>query len=243
MTEASAVSTVGGKVAAVKRELLALIDGLEEGEALPAERTLAEDLHVARMTLRRAMDDLVYEGIVVRRRGHGVFVRSPKVAGRLAVTSFTEDMERCGLTPTTEVLGFRRGRASRGMARVLRVPVDDPAYYFTRLRLADGTPIAVERSVYVAAAVPDLDTGDLTGSIYRMLRQKYGIKVTGAVLNLEAVLPDPESARLLAIGRSQPCIQARAIGFNDNDRVIDVTDTVYRGDRYQLGIAAMKRAV
>lgn len=223
------------KVALVRSRLLNLIDGLDDGDALPSERELAVRFQVARMTLRRAMDDLVYEGLLVRQHGRGIFRARPKVAGRLAVTSFTDDMLRRGLQPGTRVVSFRRGRADRNVARLLRIPVNDFAYFYTRLRLADDVPMAVERCIFVADAVPQLTAGDLEGSLYRNLMIKYGVAVSSATMNLEAVLPDHQAAELLEIPPSQPCINIRGIGLDAAGRVVEVGNNLFRGDRYQLG--------
>ncbi|GAB3410329.1 GntR family transcriptional regulator [Flindersiella endophytica] len=227
--------TSAPKAAWIRTRLLNLIDTLPVDTALPSERQLAHDLQVARMTLRRAMDELVYEGLLVRRHGSGVYTARPKVAGRLAVTSFTEDMLRRGITPGTEVLSFRRGRADGNVARLLRIPVNDPAYFYCRLRLADGVPMGVDRGVVVAELVPNLTASDAEGSLYVNLLERHGVRVTGATLNLEAVLPDHYAAQRLGIAESQPCIQISGIGIDAGGRVVEIGRNLYRGDRYQLG--------
>lgn len=222
------------KVDLVRTQLLNLIDQTDEGTALPSERALAERFRVARMTLRRAMDDLAYEGLIVRQHGRGVFTARPKVAGRLAVTSFTEDTRRRGLTPGTRVISFRKGRADRNVARQLRIPVNDFAYFYTRLRLADGVPMAVQQCTLVADAVPDLVEEDLADSLYESLERRYGLKITGATNDLEAVMPDARSAELLTIPVTQPCIQLRGYGLDHTGRVVEIGRSLFRGDRYRL---------
>src|SRR5690554_1844772 len=82
---------------AVRRELLAMLDELEVGDALPSERRLAEELGVSRPTLRAAIDRLVAEGRLERRHGSGTYVAEPRIAVPLTMTSFTEDMIRRGM--------------------------------------------------------------------------------------------------------------------------------------------------
>ncbi len=87
--------------------VLDLIEQLEVGEAMPSERQLSADLGVSRLTLRAALDDLAREGYVVRRRGAGTFVGEPKIAQELTMTSFTDDMRRRGLRPSSRTLELR----------------------------------------------------------------------------------------------------------------------------------------
>ncbi len=123
------------KVANVKGSLLEILGAMSYGERLPAERELAERLDVSRMTLRRAMDDLVVEGVVARRRGAGAFLTRPRLSRRLAMTSFTEDMIRRGRVPSTRTLEFRQRKADRALSQRLRVPIGEQVFAFSRLRL------------------------------------------------------------------------------------------------------------
>jgi len=234
VTQDSLPSGSTSKIDLVRAQVLNLIDQTEEGAALPSERVLADRFRVARMTLRRAMDDLAYEGLIVRQHGRGVFTARPKLAGRLAVTSFTEDTRRRGQTPGTRVIAFRKGRADRNVARQLRIPVNDYAYFYTRLRLADGVPMGLQHCTLVADAVPALTEEDLTGSLYESLQRRYGVEITGATVDLEAVLPDPRTAELLTIPPDQPCLQLRGFGLDRTGRVVEIGRSLFRGDRYRL---------
>src|SRR5205085_5019164 len=86
---------------------LDLIEQLETGDAIPSERQLSADLGVSRLTVRAALDELVREGYLVRRRGAGTFVSEPKIAQELTMTSFTDDMRRRGLAPASRTLELR----------------------------------------------------------------------------------------------------------------------------------------
>jgi GntR family transcriptional regulator len=221
-----------GKAAEVRVLLLGLIDALPEGAALPAERELAARWNVARMTLRRAVDELVIEELLVRRHGSGTYTTRPKVARWLGMIGFSEDIRRRGMRPGSTMLEFRRQKAERAAARRLRIPVGDPVIAFTRLRLADDHPMVVERTTMPATYVPGLKAEDLGGSLYDLLTSRYGIDLVSGTSRLEPVMPDAKTAGWLDIPTTQPCLAIHGISFDNRDRVFEYTSALYRGDRY-----------
>jgi GntR family transcriptional regulator len=225
-------SPLPGKAAEIRVLLLNLIDSLPEGSALPSERELATRWHVARMTLRRAMDELVVDGLVVRRHGSGSYTARPKVARWLGMISFSEDIRRRGMRPHSELLEFREHRAERAVARRLRIPEGDPVIDFTRLRLADDTPMVVERTTLPASYVPGLKATDLGGSLYQLLTDRYGIELVSGTSRLEPAMPDARTADWLGVPVTQPCLALHGISFDRRERIFEYTAAVYRGDRY-----------
>ncbi|MGW6200220.1 GntR family transcriptional regulator [Kribbella sp. NPDC055110] len=226
-----------GKAAEIRALLLNLIDTLPEGAALPAERELAARWNVARMTLRRAVDELVIAELLVRRHGSGTYTSRPKVARRLELVGFSEDIRRRGMRPGSTMLDFRHQKAERTAARRLRIPVGDPIIAFTRLRLADNLPMVVERTTLPAAYVPGLEATDLDGSLYDLLMSRYDIEVASGTSRLEPVMPDARTAGWLDIPTTQPCLALHGISFDGRDRVVEFTSAVYRGDRYAFTTA------
>lgn len=221
-----------GKAAEIRALLLSLIDTLPEGAALPPERELAVRWNVARMTLRRAVDELVIEELLVRRHGSGTYTSRPKVAKWLGMIGFSEDVRRRGMRPGSLMLEFRNLRAERAAARRLRIPVGDPIITFTRLRLADDVPMVVERTTLPAGYVPGLQADDLNGSLYDVLNSRYGIDHVSGTSRIEPVMPDTKTAGWLGIPITQPCLAVHGISFDRRDRVFEYTSALYRGDRY-----------
>jgi GntR family transcriptional regulator len=221
-----------GKAAEIRALLLSLIDTLPEGAALPPERELAVRWNVARMTLRRAVDELVIEELLVRRHGSGTYTSRPKVAKWLGMIGFSEDIRRRGMRPGSLMLEFRNLRAERAAARRLRIPVGDPIITFTRLRLADDVPMVVERTTLPAGYVPGLQADDLSGSLYDLLLTRYGIDHVSGTSRIEPVMPDAKTAGWLGIPTTQPCLAVHGISFDRRDRVFEYTSALYRGDRY-----------
>ncbi len=225
-----------GRVAELRARLLDLVNHLPEGAMLPPERDLARRWSVARMTLRRATGELVEDGLLVRRQGSGTFTARPKIARRMVMASFTEEMHRRGLTPSTHVLELRHQHADHALSRQLRIPAGEPVLALTRLRLADDLPMAIERTTIPECYVPGLTVDDLTGSLYDLLASRYGVELVSGQSTLETAMPDAKSARLLGIGEQQPCLALHGTSLDARGRVLELVHALYRGDRFSLTV-------
>ena len=224
----------GSKVAAVRAQIIELVTAGAEGDRVPPERELSAAWGVARMTLRRALDELVGEGLIVRQQGRGTFVARPRMARHLSMNSFTEEMRKQGRVPSSRVLDFRRIRAGVRQARQLRLPVGDPIVRFTRLRLADGEPIGLETTCVSAALVPGLQESDLTGSWYELLATKYAIRIAHGSSLIEPANLTEREANFLQTAPGKPAFRIETSTYGDSGGVIDFEVDVYRGDRYRL---------
>src|SRR5881409_3642541 len=130
------------KQSAARQQVLELIERLGVGTAIPSERQLSVDLGVSRLTVRAALDDLVREGYLVRRRGSGTFVSQPKIAQELTMTSFSEEMRRRGMRPGSRTLSLTTTTAGARLGRSLKVSPSERIVVAKRLRLADGESMA-----------------------------------------------------------------------------------------------------
>jgi GntR family transcriptional regulator len=211
-----------------------LVADHDVGDRLPSERELSARWGVARMTLRRAVDALIAEGLLERRHGSGTYVTPRPMVRALGLTSFSQDMTERGLVPGSRLLGFRTVRADDGLAAQLRIPVGDPVFHFTRLRLGSGEAMAVETTWLTAAIAPGLTEADLDGSLYKVLAGRYGVVAGAARVSIAPVLPDPRVRELLAIPAHQACLRIRMVDSDLRGRIIMVASCVYRGDKYQL---------
>jgi GntR family transcriptional regulator len=217
-----------------RSRLRELVASARVGDRLPSERQLSARWGAARMTIRRATDALIEEGLVERRHGSGTYVVPQPFARLLGLTSFTQDMRERGLTPGSRLLEFGVVSAEVEMAARLRVPVAGRVLRFTRLRLADGEPMALETVWIPAVLVPGLTPADLTGSLYELLADRYGIAPGSASVTIEPVRPDEATRQLLTLGPEQACLRIEMVDRDSRGRVIMAADCVYRGDRYKL---------
>jgi len=207
------------------------------GSRLPGERELAVRLGVARMTLRKAIDDLVAEGRVERRPGSGTFVTRPALSKELGLSSFSEDMIALGLTPGSRVVEFTRRPSSRTLAKQLRVPHGDPVVHIVRLRLANNEPMALEAVWLPSVFVPGLQAADVEGSLYGLLDARYGIRPVATTSTVAAIMPDRAVSKTLDVDPGQPCLLVEVTGVDQRGRMVYFARGTYRGDRYQVRTA------
>ena len=132
------MAAIQTKQSQTRDSVVDLIESLGVGSAIPSERQLSADLGVSRLTVRAALDDLVREGHLVRRRGSGTFVAEPKIAQQLTMTSFTDDMRKRGMRPGSRTLSLEVTMAGAYLGRCLYVSPSERIVVARRLRMADS---------------------------------------------------------------------------------------------------------
>lgn len=208
------------------------------GDLLPSERELSERYQISRMTVRQALTDLVNEGFLYRERGRGTFVAQPKIHKRLSsLTSFTEDMRARGKQASARVLQLKLEPASPAVAEGLAVLTGHPVIVVERLRLADREPVGIERSHLSFAGCEAILSEDLTSSLYRLLKEKYGIFPTRAEERIEAGLCPAREAQLLGLHRMAPVLLITRITHSQDELPFEYVESVYRADRYTLHVS------
>src|SRR5689334_3463136 len=186
------------KQAETRDLVLDLIEQHAVGDAIPSERQLSNDLGVSRLTVRAALDDLVREGLLVRRRGSGTFVSEPKIAQELTMTSFTEDMQRRGMVPASRTLDLRIVPAGAHLGRLLRVSPSEAVVVITRLRLADRETMAIETLHVRESLIPGLTARDLEQrSFYELLEERYGVVIASGMQTIEPTVTNEEESAAL----------------------------------------------
>ncbi len=225
------------KYQSIRDGILDLVAELDVGEALPPERTLAPRFGVSRMTLRRAVEELVREGRLVRRQGAGTFVAGPKIAQGLAVSSFSEDMRRRGSVPSSRTLDVVDIMAGAPLGRRLEISPGEKVLRVVRLRLADDAPMAVETLHVPRSVAPGLDGEMLTGgSFYKLLHDVYGVALGGGVQSIEATVTDETESEILEVPLHSPAFLFERTSRDIDGRVVEFVRSVYRGDRYQFRV-------
>ena len=201
---------------------------------------LAAEFETSRTTVRQAMLELVVEGRLERVQGRGTFVARPKVAQRLELTSYTEDMRAQGLEPTSRLLTLEVVPASTvehaaDVAERLAITPSARVVRLVRLRLVDGEPMAIERTYLSAARFPRLRQ-HLTrlGSLYATLDEVYGARLKEADETIETALASPEEAALLGVDTGLALLLLSRHSFDLDGRPVEWGRSVYRGDRFKF---------
>jgi GntR family transcriptional regulator len=200
-------------------------------DALPPERDLAEDFAVSRITVRKAIDGLVSEGMLVRRQGSGTFVRARVEKNFSKLTSFSEDMRARGRNPRSVWLRKSTGTVTPEESLTLRASPGTPVYRFHRIRFADEAPMALEYATILAACLPSVDA--VESSLYAAL-ERAGSRPVRALQRLRAVLFSAEQAQLLEAKEKDAGLLVERLGFLSDGRAAEFTQSYYRGDIYDF---------
>jgi GntR family transcriptional regulator len=202
------------KQSETRQRVLDLIEQLGVGEAIPSERQLSGELGVSRLTVRAALDDLVREGFLQRRHGAGTFVSEPKIAQELTMTSFTEDMHRRGMVPSSKTLELKSVTAGARLGRLLHVSPSEEIVVVTRLRYADRETMAIETLHVAESLVPGLTAKDL---------EEHSFYVT-----------NEEESAALGVPLHSPAFLFERTTRAANGTIVEYVRSIYRGDRYRL---------
>ena len=208
---------------------------LPPGTLLDNEIQLAERLGISRPTMRRAMEHLVDNGLVVRRRGIGTRVVQPKVRRPLELSSLYEDLVGTGQAPTTEVLEFEELVADEDVAEHLGGEPGDPYVHVVRLRKARGNPIA-KMTNYLPAAVVTFTAEELGAhGLYELLRRR-GTHLHAATQTVGARTATAAEARLLHEPRGAALLTMQRETYDDHGNIVEYGTHLYAASRYSFQI-------
>jgi len=209
------------------------------GSALPTERSLAEKLGVARVTVRAAYRSLCEAGILETRQGSGTFVRALPLRIEQPLwrlSSFSEEMTKRGYRPMTKVLAIAIVDGSPEERAALALSGKDKIVRLKRLRLADEMPLAIETAAVPAHILNGTKPG--SGSLYELLAAS-GHRPVRATQRLSAISLDAASAKLLDIRDGAAALLLQRVSYSRDDCAVEYTCSLYRGDAYNF-VAEMK---
>lgn len=201
--------------------------------AIPSERDLMAAHGLSRATVREAIRQLVEENKLTKVHGKGTFVAGSRVETSLHLASFTDDMRRRGLVPATIVREVALVEAPMEARAALGLDGAEKVWLVERLRLAGGVPMALERGYYSTQAAPDLGSHDLTGSLYSILANAYGLTVDRAEQTVWAENAESAVAEVLEVSAGAPLMVFRRTS-GAGSLAVESVISWYRGDRYQV---------
>jgi GntR family transcriptional regulator len=232
--------------AAIAEQLAAAIatGTLPPGSRLPPERELAESLGVSRMTVRQALGDLERDGLLRRvvGRAGGTFVREPEQAASApGAPSLAAELRRQGGASAVEPISAVIEPAGKRAAAALDIRRSDHVVVITRLRLAGGKPLAVERSSLPATLFPDLEDMDLGGSLADLMGG-FGLRPVRSVERLELTKARPADVRALGVGRDGPLLLLERIRFAADGTPVEFARDRFRPDRTRIVLESAQTA-
>src|SRR5713226_6632088 len=226
----------------VRRLLLEAIDRgeLPPGQKLAPEREYAARFGISLAPVRQAILGLVEEDYLYRVRGSGTFVREAKVEEKIAIlSSFTESMRARGFEPDIRTVEQRiveapiRVRQAMGARQVVSL---------CRVAVVDGNPVAVLAAYLPVERVPGLvDISLGSGSLYSLLKARYGIELVRAQSWIEVGRCRPADATLLGVRPGTPTLFVEGITYDTSDRPVEFSRVMYRADRFRFVIESYRR--
>lgn len=188
---------------------------------MPDGKSLATDYGVSLMTLKRALDLLVAEGYIIRRRGDGSFIRDWKQGVKPHLYSLKGAYENYDRALTSKVLTFEVIRPDRLVADKLSISTDEFVYHIVRLRLLDEQPIIIEYTYMPVSEIPSLKREHLETSIYSYIREELGRKIHSTCVKISGKRPTDLECQEMGLSPTDFLMEVEQVGCLDNCRVFE----------------------
>ena len=213
-------------------------------KAIPGELELAEKFQVSRVTMRRALDELVREGLIERSRGRGSFSRVPPGGGPLAadVSGLLENLVSMGLKTRVAVVSMDMLPAPEDVAAQLRVKPGAPVLKTVRIRSVDAGPIALLTTFVPEAIACNFSLKALGQKPMLTLIEEAGVAVARAEQTMSARLADASTAPLLEVGFGAPLLAVSRVVYDTKARPVQMLRGLYRPDRYEYRMTLTREA-
>jgi GntR family transcriptional regulator len=211
------------RVASSLRRRILVEDALSPGDVIPPERVLVEELGVSRITLRRAIDLLVDEHILIRRRGLGTFVASPKIPYPLVGLHSTRDIARAhGLTLDVKILDYEIAKATDAERAKLELGKRESVVRFARQDVLEGRPLSIAECVLPSRLADALSKEELVErSTYDLVESRTEIRLSRGRQTLLAAGAEPRVARLLHVPKNYPLFVIDRVTYSTDDVPIE----------------------
>ena len=219
----------------------AIMDGeLPAGSRLENEVALGDRLGLSRPTVRRAIQELVDKGLLVRRRGIGTQVVHGQVTRGVELTSLFEDLTRSGKKPSTKMLEIKEVKADSKMAEILAVAIGSPILYVKRLRLADNVPVSILEN-WLPADFVDLDhDAMIEHGLYQLLRSR-GVNIRVAKQRIGARKSTTLESELLEIDKNSAVLTMDRTAYDNSGRAVEFGHHCYRPDLYSFEVTLVEK--
>ncbi len=205
----------------------------QKGNIIPSEQEFCNQFSTSRMTVRKAIDELVNDGYLYRIQGRGTFVSHWVYRKSLEVLGFSYHMKLLGYSPTSKVLSFKIKTPEPTVAERLKILPTENVFYISRVRMADLEPIAIENVSLPEKRFPGLEAYSFEeNSLYDVLKTKYNAEVVLKQEKINAVMIEGNDARILFGKDKGVGMRMNGVDFDANMIPVAYADSIYHGTKY-----------
>ena len=213
-------------------------------DQLPFEKDMCEKFNASKMTVKKALDLLVAEGLIVKRRGSGTFVKD---ISQDEIEDLSIQNQFAGLTATmvghnveTKILDFKIINADDKLAENLKIEKDDFVCFIHRVRYVDGKAIVIEKTYMPLYLFPSIKKPDVEGSIYSYIEDKLKYKIQSCHSTARARKSDELDKKYLKLLSDEPVLEIERIGYLDNGKVFEYSFSRHRYDTHEFKAIIIK---
>ena len=218
-------------------------EGILSGEykpnqQLPFEKTLCQKYDVSKMTVKKALDLLVAEGLIVKRRGAGTFIKD---ITEDEIERIVEKKQFLGLTHaklghkvTSDILDFKIVNASKEVSNILKIEDDEFVYLIHRVRFVDNEAIVIEKTYIPLNLAPGIKLVNVKGSIYGYIKDKLNLKIQSAHSIIRAQKSDNLDQKYLKLNSDEPVIEVERVAYLENGKVFEYSFCRHRYDKFEF---------
>jgi GntR family transcriptional regulator len=206
----------------------------QPGDQIPSENQLVNEYNVSRNTAKKAIEELVQDGLLYRKQGKGTFVAKPKLQQSLmGLYSFSKVFKEKGLIPKDILIEIREVRPTSEIIQELQIPNDDTVIEMKRLRCVEEDPYILESSFFPKRVVPDMSMLNKVGqiSLYDFLEQEFNIIIKRAIEAFEPVLITSDESDYLQTEEGKPALLLERTAYDTNGVPVEFCRSIVRGDR------------
>ncbi|MGL5312272.1 MAG: GntR family transcriptional regulator, partial [Peptostreptococcaceae bacterium] len=213
---------------------------LKQGDLIPSEKQLSEEFEVTRMTVRSALNNLVKEGYITRRRGIGSIVLGSKIYDNIsAISGFTREMKNKGFEVSNIVVDLQIVEADEELSTNLNIEVGDNVWEIKRIRLADNIKVSYMITYMPVKLFPNLNKKYCVGSLYEYIEQGCGYKIAVSERAVEAVISDVELEEMLDLNKKEPILYIKQTCRIETGEIFEYSHTYHYG--YTLTLSAVSQ--
>jgi GntR family glv operon transcriptional regulator len=201
-------------------------DEFQLNQALPSENQLAKEYGVARMTIRKAVDTLIKEGMLERKHGSGCYIIDKDVTFKnTGLNSLTEQMSKTSKTLTNTVIHFSVVACPSSVAQRLKITPGESIYYIIRIRSVDTHPVHYEESFLPVRLYPTLSVAHMEGSKFRYIEEELGLVIEGNYFTFKPYLVPESIARHMDMAPGELAMQVTSVSHAPDGKVLDYSIT------------------